>query len=694
MRKLVGLGVLAALTVAAPVVIPLVVPVGVYEGRLAALVNQATGRGLKIAGPVRLWLVPVPEFEASDVSLANMPGMHPAEMVKVRRLRMRLAVLPLLHGVVVVSRLDLVRPRIALEIDKAGHPDWVFGPAAVPAFTPAGGTAAPAAAGGGPGISGLLVRQVRLTDGEINYIDRRTGRAEQLDDINMTLSQPSLGRGFTGDGSAVWNGGKLMLAVSVDQPRALLDGGESQVGIKLAVAALKLDFSGRVAGLPSAKLDGVIDLETPSARQLAQWAGAPIAWGGNGLGPLALTGTVAVAGTKISLSDADLSLDAITAKGSASIDNAGARPMITGKLDVDKLDLNPYLAPQTGSAAPPVAARGPPPARSSVAQTGGSAMPAGVSPFALADVDLDLKVGGILYRDFQTGATAVVLRVKDGRLSADLARMALYQGHGHGTVTVDGNGAAPRVGLNFALAQVQIAPLVQAAIGNHRLSGTGSLDIAVTGRGPSQRDFIGTLDGSGALSLANGRIDGVDLPALAQSAAKIERDFLRTLNVSDTLNLLARGQINRIAPLALVENAAKSFVGGTNTTNFATLSASCTVAGGLLRNNDLRLKLGMVPMTGAGTVDLRTRAVDYRVSLQLGQGVVVPIQVDGTWDNLSYRPDLGAMLTQTPGNVLTILKSAGGNVGQGLQGVGQGAVGVLNGIGQGAIGGIKGIFGK
>ena len=94
-------------------------------------------------------------------------------------------------------------------------------------------------------------------------------------------------------------------------------------------------------------------------------------------------------------------------------------------------------------------------------------------------------------------------------------------------------------------------------------------------------------------------------------------------------------------------------------------------------------------MTGAGIVDLRTRVVNYRVSMQLGEGIAVPIQVSGTWDNLSYQPDLSAMLTQTPDNALAILKSAGGSVGKNIQGVGQG----LKSVGQDAVGVLKGIFG-
>jgi AsmA protein len=688
-RLLIGLAVLVVLVIAAAIVIPLIVPVAAYEGQVIALVKQATGRDLKIAGPVKLSLLPTLALEADDVCFTNPPGARRPQMVELKQLRLQLQLWPLLHGAVAVSRLVLVEPVIALEVDKTGHPNWVFGPAA-PSAAPARGEAGPAAAGGGPGISGLTLRNVRLIDGKISYIDQRAGKAQQLDSINMTMSLRSHGSPFAAAGSAVWHGARVTLALSIDQPRALLDGADSQVAIKLAAAPMTLDFSGRVAGLPSATLGGVIDLKTKSVRQFAQWAGSPITLGGAGLGPLAITGTVAMAGAKISFTDADLSLDAIKAKGSVSIDTAGARPMVTGKLDVDKLDLDPYLSPETASTARLAAAGGPAPSPSSVAQSGRSDVPIKVSPLKLADVDFDLELGGVVYRQFQVGASALGIRVKDGRFTADLRRMALYRGNGHGKVTVDGNGAVPSVGLDVALTQVQIEPLAQAAIGNDRLTGIGNLDIAVTARGKSQRDFISTLSGRGAVSLAGGQIRGVDLLALAESAAKIERGLIGTLDVAGALDLLAHGQIRGVNPLALAESAAKGLVGGGNTTKFGTLTATCTVTNGLLRNNDLRLNSGIVPMTGAGIVDLRTHAVDYRVSLQLPGGVAVPIQVSGTWDHPNYRPDLAAMLAQTPANALAILKSGGASVGRSLEGVGQS----LKGVGQGAVGALKGIFGK
>ena len=697
MRKLlVGLVGLVFLIIGAAVVIPLVIPATTYEGRLSTLVKQATGRDLKIAGAVKLSLFPALELEASDVSLTNPPDERSPDMVKLRQLQMRLRILPLLRGSVVVSRLVLLQPVVALEVDKAGRPNWEFERPAAPAAAPPSTTAVPTSrdTGGGLsisglGISGVTFEEVRLVEGAISYIDRRTGNAQQLDCINLAFPLRSLANPLAANGSAVWRSQSVTFALRIDRPSALLGGAESQASLKLAAALITLDFSGRVAGPPSARLAGLVDLRTQSLRQLAQWMGSPITFTGGGFGPFAIKGTLATAGTKISISDADLSLDTLNAKGSIAIDHTGARPVVTGKFAIDRLDPTPYLSPETTTARP-VAPGGPAPAPTLAAQSDANDLAIDASPLELADIDVDLNIGSIAYRKFQIETSTAAIRVKDARFTADLSRMALYRGSGHGTVTVDGSGAAPSVGLNIALAQVQIDPLAQALIGDSRLTGTGNLDIAVTARGRSQRELINTLSGRAALSLANGQIKGVNLPALAASAAKIERDILRTLDITDTLNLLAHGQISKVGPLALVENAAKSLVGGGNNSSFATLTATGTFTNGLVRNNDLQVRLGGVPMTGAGTVDLRTSVVDYRVNVRLGEGIVVPLQVSGTWDNLSYRPDVAAMLMQTPRNVLDSLKSAGGSVGKGLEGVGQG----LYGVGKGAVGVLKGIFGK
>jgi AsmA protein len=217
--------------------------------------------------------------------------------------------------------------------------------------------------------------------------------------------------------------------------------------------------------------------------------------------------------------------------------------VVTAKLAIDKLDLDTYLPSASAPTAQPVAAPGPHPAPSPATQGGQRNALTGASPLELADVDFDLEIGSIAYERFQIGASTLGLHVRDGRISADLRRLALYQGSGHGRVTVDPTSSVPSIGLDLALMGVAIEPLAQAMVDSNRFSGTGNFDIAVSARGRSEQDLVRSLYGSGRLSLANGRIDGVDLLKLAKSAAKIWRDLIGTLDVAGAPTARSRGSI-------------------------------------------------------------------------------------------------------------------------------------------------------
>jgi AsmA protein len=93
-------------------------------------------------------------------------------------------------------------------------------------------------------------------------------------------------------------------------------------------------------------------------------------------------------------------------------------------------------------------------------------------------------------------------------------------------------------------------------------------------------------------------------------------------------------------------------------TDFAELSGTFTIDKGIVSNDDLSLIAPLVRMTGAGKVPLPPRTVDYVVKPKLvatveGQGgagdlggVAVPVKVTGPWHDISYKPDLEAVLKE------------------------------------------------
>jgi len=581
------------------------------------------------------------ELEAEKVAFANAPGAAAKDMAALAKLQVQLKLMPLLSGEIAIDRFVLVDPMINLEIGKGGKPNWQFdqGPAR-PADQPRSGSSAAGA------LQQLRLGDIRLVNGFVSYLDQRTGEKHELSAINVAIKLPGLDDPLSADGKATWRGKAVNLKLDVAKPRDLMSGRTSAVAAKVDSEPLKFDYKGSVTNAQPAKVDGDIDLNVPSVRGLAQWTGVtipPIGTGQN-LGPLSIKGKLAIAGPKMQFTQAAIALDAIKGKGEFMADTSGAKPYARAQLDLEKLDLNPYLPPDK-----PAGQSGQAQASQPRQPAGWSEEPIETTALRAANADLALSVASLQFRKIQVGKSALKVALKDGKLAADLAELALYDGAGKGRVVVDGAGAVPALESSFELARVQIEPLLRDAGDFDRLSGVANVSFAVAGKGKSQRELVGTLNGKCALNMADGAYKGADIGAM-------------------------------------IRNVTGAFTGGARDaqkTDFSELSGTCAIANGILRNSDLQMKAPLFRVEGAGTADLPKRTVDYKVTPKAvattqGQGgrtdlagIMVPIIVQGPWDNVSYRPDLAGMIKMDPSTALEAVKGAVPGIIPGLGGSGQ-----------------------
>jgi AsmA protein len=537
-----------------------------------------------------------------------------------------LQVLPLLALDVKVDSFVLVEPVIHLEVDKAGRPNWQLDIAGAEAET--GAETQTAAGGKGPGLAELSLGDVRLENGRVTYRDARSGQAVELSAINMKVSLPDLASPFALEGSLAWNGETVTLTAVGDNPRRLLDGEATPVELAVQSKPIDLSYQGQVTLAEVARVAGKARLDVPSIRELAAWAGTPIEAPGSGLGPLGIGGRVEVAGPKISFSGAEIALDAMKATGDLAVDTGGARPTVEGRLDIDLLDLNPYLPP---------AAEGEAAAPEKGAPADWSDEPIDLSGLKAADVDFELAVGGIRVREVKVGRSALAVSLENGLLVADLKELELYDGQGKAKVTVDGRGEVPAVKKSFTLAGISAEPLLTDAADFDRLSGTGQFEIAVETRGKSERAMVQALNGTGAVKFVDGAIKGVNLAAMAR-------------NVKAAFTAGGAGEAQK--------------------TDFAELSGTFRIDKGILRNDDLKLLNPLIRLAGAGTSDLPKRRLDYRLEPKVvgtlqgqgaageAKGVMVPVVVKGPWHDLSYRPDLAGLVGDVAKDPAKALKGA------------------------------------
>ena len=97
-RALAWLAALGLVAVAALLIGPRFVDWQAYKPRLAALLEQATGRTVTLGGPIELVLLPEPAMRLGDVKLGNAPGAASPYLLEARRVAARLSLQSLLQG--------------------------------------------------------------------------------------------------------------------------------------------------------------------------------------------------------------------------------------------------------------------------------------------------------------------------------------------------------------------------------------------------------------------------------------------------------------------------------------------------------------------------------------------------------------------------------------------------------------------
>jgi AsmA protein len=616
---------LIVVLIAAVVAVPFLLPMETYKQQIEAQVERATGRALKIDGPLDISLLPRLAVTAEDLRFANVAGSRRADMVRLKGLEAELKIWPLLRGSVEVDRFVLVEPQFQLEIDAAGRPNWALGTPETgapqqQAEAPQQPSTATGQAGTGMSlpITELKLGDIRIQNGTLALSDARNGTERRIEAINLDVDLPDLQSALAATGSLVYQGKAVELALAVERPLALLQSGSSPVRVTGRGPDLGLAFEGTVENAATPHAAGAIDLNVTSIRDLAAWLGTPIAFEGQGLRTFRVSGKVDGTPTRIALNDAKLALDAIEGQGEVTVDLSGQVPQVAGRLDLGAVDLNPYLPPAT--AAPGAATGGAPvPREGQAAATDWSDEPIALPPIGGADVDFTLSTKALKIRDLQLDRSRLALRLEGTRVGVDLQEVVLYGGQGTGKLDLEVVDATPRISHQFRLEGMQALPFLTAAAGFQKLRGTANAELALQTQGRTQRELVQNLSGTGRTAFHNGAIVGINIAALVRNVASAYQG---------------------------------GAIGGERATDFAELSGSFNVRNGVLTNDDLWLQAPVLRIAGRGQVNLPARTLDYRLEPKAAQtlegqggsrevaGLLVPVIIKGPWNAPAITPDL------------------------------------------------------
>lgn len=440
-RLLIGGGGVIGLVLAGLVAAPFFIDVNSYKPLIVSQVKTATGRDLVLDGPISLSLLPTPTVSVQGVKFFNTPGSKNANMVEVKSVTVKPSLLGLLGGNIEVGEVTLVEPKIVLEVNAEGKPNWEFAPSVAEAKP-----AAPKPSTPRP----LSLGRLTIDNGTLLFSDSKAGISVVAEKANFSASVGSIDGPYSLAGGATVNGSPLRLDLAV--------GAKSAAGhtadVALEAGGGKLTFKGTLSELgPAAKLAGTASVSTDS---LTTFVGTLIRLTGQPepalplllAGKFTFDGVIEASQTAFAAKNFKIALGQDSGSGNLAV---ALKPKLSvdGKIAVPKLDLDRWLAAMNRPAAPAPAA--PPPAAGRPA----AAPPAAASGGSLmGDVDskLAFEVGEVIYNKKPVRNVVLELESRAGavavpRLTATLPGDMVLQARS----TMTGDAARPRVSGDFSL---------------------------------------------------------------------------------------------------------------------------------------------------------------------------------------------------------------------------------------------------
>ncbi|WP_018232771.1 AsmA family protein [Thioalkalivibrio thiocyanodenitrificans] len=636
-----------------------------HKERISAAVKEQTGRDLVIEGDIGLSIFPWLALTLGETWLSNAEGFSDEPFARIGEVELSVALMPLLRRELQVERVRLEGLALNLERDARGRTNW--DDLVAEADEPAEDDPGRGPGDGAPGLRDLDVGGVVIRDARVSWRDAEAGTALRIDPFNLELGRLRPGVETPLEMSLTLHQEDPAMTADLDlNARVTLDPVAQRYDLRRLAAAVDLsgeplpadmsariqadmgvDLASGVAGIERLTLETLgmeltgqvrirgLDTDTPratgelrsntfSARTLLEGLGQipPETTDPDVLTRVALELEFEADADAASLTGLELRLDDTRMQGSAQVSRYD-RPAISAELDVDRIDLDRYMPPpsETPAEAPPAEREGWP----------DDVIELPVEMLRSLDLNARLTVAEMVVSRLNMSGLSLTLTARDGLVEVKPFTGQLYEGSVEASMRLDVRESTPRYAFEHALQGVRAGPLLDDLTeGEGLLAGTTRLQARIDTRGNSIRAMVSGLNGAGGFRFTDGAVKGINVAQIIRDAEA--RFSGRPVERSDE----------------------------PNQTDFSEMQGSFTIREGVVTNDDLRASSPLLRVRGQGSADLPGERLDYRVDTTLvatleGQGgrplddlrgVNLPIRIQGPFNDLSFRLDLGPVLEE------------------------------------------------
>jgi AsmA protein len=581
------------------------VPADAIRAAVESRIKAATGLHPDLRGPVSISMFPAPTVEFSDVALSSgdparrgapdardaMPGTADAAL-QAGRLVVNLRLIPLLAQRVEIADILLVRPRIAVTIERDGRTNWatlidILARALKP--------------DAGHDEQVLSFSEIAIQDGAVTLHVPGQDVDETLEDVELSLAWPALARSFAATGHFTWRHQVVDASLAIANFPGALAGDDSGVKLRAAAGSVKAAFDGTMSYRPSLKIDGTLAADAASLREALTWSGGHALPAG-GLGTFAIKARTTVTGRTISLSDLNVELDGNVAEGVLSYATTG-RQSFQGTLAVESLDLNPYVSTFQLLA-------------DNARDWDRRALM--LEWFDGWEADVRLSAARVQLPHAELGRTAVAASMRASRMTVTVGESQAFDGVVTGAITVARSEAGADFSSEMQFSEVNLQRCLGQLFDVDQLSGSGSVGFSIASSGRSVKELAGNLNGTVHIAAVDGGLSG--------------------LNVEQAMRRLQRSPLSSSGDLRA------------GRTPFDRLDIGLSIAQGLATIDNVALegpgvRLAVTGSTSiperefnlAGTANLISDTSDAATLFEL------PFTVKGQWTSPSIAPDTRAL---------------------------------------------------
>jgi AsmA protein len=588
-RLAIAVAAMAVAAFATLVALSFLIPAASVRDAVKSEIRTVTGLDPMLGEDISLSLFPSGSVRFRNVLLGDDRTGAPA--MAADELTARLRYFPLLAGRIEIADVTLVRPTINVTFAADGQSNW----------------------------SGLIrslsqalqpdherrasFSEIGIHDGTIIVHDAGKDVTERLEKVDFQVAWPSISRSFGANGRFEWHAEPVEASLTLSDFAAALTGGRSGLKVRLAGAPLNLAFDGTASDKPTLKIEGTLNVESPSLRDALRWTGdSKLPFGG--FKRFALRAQSDIGGGVVSLSNANVELDGNTAEGALTLSTDGSRT-VQGTLAADSLDLTPYISGFQLLA---------------TNKHNWDRMPIALDGFNDFNLDLRLSAASIKISTAQLGRTAVAANMHDGKLDLTIGEAQAFRGVAKGSLGLAKATDGITVTSHMQFLDVDLENCLGQVFGLHKLEGRANMTVNLDGAGDSVMAVTHGLSGTATLNAHDGALNGI--------------------NVEQLLRRLERRPLSGNGDFR------------SGRTPYDQLAVSLKIDNGTVSVDDMHIDGPAVRLAVGGEASLPTRDLDLKgvatlVSTASANEFDLPFIVQGQWDDPIMLPDPQSLIRRS-----------------------------------------------